>query len=257
MVGHQKDEDDDAKPEGETGEEATAQPPRAPVSRPDAPRRLLDDTNLTPTSREPTNRPEAPRRLPEMPGGIARRADQPGGDDGKKLIVGRDIVVKGEIHSCDRLVVEGRVEASMKDSREIEIAETGTFKGQAEFDRADIRGNFEGDLTAREYLVVRATGRITGKVRFGELEIERGGQIVGEVQVFDEGAARRTHGDTYDDTDHSQSPTRASPDPQTPRHHPGPRRPEPRPSPDPIAPTARSGPATSATPEWVMPKKIC
>jgi cytoskeletal protein CcmA (bactofilin family) len=88
----------------------------------------------------------------------------------------------------------------MMDCREIEIAETGTFKGQAEFDRADIRGNFEGDLTAREYLVVRATGRITGKVRFGELEIERGGQIIGEVQVFDEGAARRTHGDPYDDT---------------------------------------------------------
>ena len=206
MFGHQKDEDDDAKPEGETGEEATAQPPRALVSRPDAPRRLLDDTNPTPTPRAPTNRPEAPRRLPEMPGGIARRADQPGGDDGKKLIVGRDIVFNGEIHSCDRLVVEGRVEASMKDCREIEIAETGTFKGQAEFDRADISGNFEGDLTAREYLVVRATGRITGKVRFGELEIERGGQIVGEVQVFDEGAARRTHGDTYDDTDHVTGP---------------------------------------------------
>ena len=206
MVGHQKDEDDDAKPEGETGEEATAQPPRALVSRPDAPRRSLDDTNATPTSRAPTNRPEAPRRLPEMPGEIARRADQPGGDDSKRLIVGRDIVVNCEILSCDQLVVEGRVEASMMDCHEIEIAETGTFKGQAEFDRADIRGNFEGDLTAREYLVVRATGRITGKVRFGELEIERGGQIVGEVQVFDKGAARRTHGDPYDDTDHVTGP---------------------------------------------------
>ena len=38
-------------------------------------------------------------------------------------------------------------------------------------------------------LVVRATGRITGKVRFGELEIERGGQIIGDLQVFGEGAA--------------------------------------------------------------------
>ena len=118
------------------------------------------------------------------------------------LLVGQAIKFKGQIEACQNLVVEGRVETSMMDCREIEIAETGTFKGQAEFDRADIRGNFEGDLTAREYLVVRATGRITGKVKFGELEIERGGQIVGEVQVFDEGAARRTHGDRYDDTDH-------------------------------------------------------
>ncbi len=126
-----------------------------------------------------------------MPGGIARRPDQPGGDDGKKLIVGREIFLNGEINSCDRLVVEGRVEANMKDCREIEIAETGTFKGQAEIDRADISGIFEGDLTAREHLVVRATGRITGKVRFGELEIERGGQIVGDLQVYGEAAPSR------------------------------------------------------------------
>ncbi len=176
---------------GDTKREATAQPPRALVSRPDAPRRLLDDTNLTPTSGTPINRPEAPRRLPEMPGGAARRPDQSGGDDGKKLIVGREIVLNGEINSCDRLVVEGRVEANMKDCREIEIAETGTFKGQAEIDRADISGRFEGDLTAREHLVVRATGRITGKVRFGELEIERGGQIVGDLQVYGEDAPSR------------------------------------------------------------------
>jgi cytoskeletal protein CcmA (bactofilin family) len=182
MFGRKKDEGDDEKPEGEARAEATAPLPlrsRAPQA----------GTNLTPPTRAPVSRPEAPRRAPEMPGGNARRPDQPGGDDAKKLIVGREIFLNGEINSCDRLIVEGRVEANMKDCREIEIAETGTFKGQAEIDRADVSGIFEGDLTAREHLVVRATGRITGKVRFGELEIERGGQIVGDVQVFGESAA--------------------------------------------------------------------
>jgi cytoskeletal protein CcmA (bactofilin family) len=182
MFGRKKDDGDDGNPPGEARAEATAPLPlrsRAPQAA----------TNLTPPARAPVSRPEAPRRMPEMPGGISRRPDQPGSDDAKKLIVGREIFLNGEINSCDRLIVEGRVEASMKDCREIEIAETGTFKGQAEIDRADISGVFEGDLTAREHLVVRATGRIMGKVRFGELEIERGGQIVGDVQVFGESAA--------------------------------------------------------------------
>jgi len=87
------------------------------------------------------------------------------------------------------LVVEGTVEATMKGCREIKITETGTFKGQVQFERADISGVFEGDLTAREHLVVRSTGRVTGKVRFGELEIERGGQVLGDVQVFGNDAA--------------------------------------------------------------------
>ena len=180
MFGRKKDEGGDENPQGEARAEATAPLPlraRAPQAA----------TNLTLPARAPVSRPEAPRRVPEMPGGV-RRPDQPGGDDAKKLIVGREIFLNGEINSCDRLIVEGRVEANMKDCQEIEIAETGTFKGQAEIDRADISGIFEGDLTAREHLVVRATGRITGKVRFGELEIERGGQIVGDVQVFGESA---------------------------------------------------------------------
>jgi cytoskeletal protein CcmA (bactofilin family) len=183
MFGRKKD-DDDARPEGETREEPAAPAPLR-ARTPDA------SANLTPAARAPVSRPDAQRRAPEMPGAIGRRPDQSSIDDGKKLIVGREIVLNGEINSCDRLVVEGRVEANMKDCREIEIAETGTFKGQADIERADISGLFEGDLTAREHLVVRATGRITGKVRFGELEIERGGQIVGDVQVYGESIAPR------------------------------------------------------------------
>jgi cytoskeletal protein CcmA (bactofilin family) len=114
-----------------------------------------------------------------------RRHEPPPSDDAKKLIVGRDIVLSGEITACDKLVVEGRVEASIKDCREIEIAETGTFKGAAEIEVGEISGTFEGSITAHKLLVVRATGRVIGTIRFGQLEIERGGQIAGDVKVLD------------------------------------------------------------------------
>ncbi len=106
------------------------------------------------------------------------------------LLVDRETALNGEINSCDLLVVEGKVEATMNECREIEITETGTVKiiGEVEFERADISGVFEGDLAAREHVVVRATGRVDGKVSYGELEIERGGQIIGDIQEFVEGA---------------------------------------------------------------------
>ena len=182
MINLKKDADADTTPAGEARDEATA--PLPPQSK--SPE---ESAKLKPPPSERVSLPEKLRRLPEMSGGRGRRPDKPRRDDGKMLVVGRQIVLKGEINSCDRLIVEGKVEAIMKDCREIEIAETGTFKGQVEFDRADIGGVFEGELTAREHLVVRATGHVTGKVRFGELEIERGGQIIGDVQVFGEGAA--------------------------------------------------------------------
>ncbi len=106
--------------------------------------------------------------------------------EGKKLIVGREIQLSGNISACDKLVVEGRVEAELKDCRQIEIASTGTFKGSAAIDMAEISGNFEGTLTARDILIVRSTGRITGTVRFGKLEIERGGEVVGDIGLCDD-----------------------------------------------------------------------
>ncbi|WP_025916969.1 polymer-forming cytoskeletal protein [Herminiimonas sp. CN] len=102
---------------------------------------------------------------------------------GSKLIVGPNIKLKGvEITDCDTLVVEGRVEATM-DSRVIQIAENGSFKGSAEIDIAEIRGEFNGDLTARVKLVIYATGKVSGKIRYGKIVIEEGGQLIGDVQA--------------------------------------------------------------------------
>ena len=81
-------------------------------------------------------------------------------------------------------MVEGRVEANIRDCREIEIASSGTFKGEAEIEIAEISGTFDGTLIAKDILFVRSSGRVTGTVRFGKLEIERGGEIVGDVGTY-------------------------------------------------------------------------
>lgn len=99
-----------------------------------------------------------------------------------KLTVGPNIKLKGvEITDCDTLVVEGSVEATM-DSRVIQISERGSFKGSAEIDIAEIRGQFEGNLTVRQKLVIYATGKVTGRVRYGKVIIEEGGQLSGEIE---------------------------------------------------------------------------
>ncbi|NKE65044.1 polymer-forming cytoskeletal protein [Ramlibacter sp. RBP-2] len=99
-----------------------------------------------------------------------------------KLTVGPNIKLKGvEITDCDTLVVEGSVEATM-DSRVIQISERGSFKGSAEIDIAEIRGSFDGTLTVRQKLVIYATGKVTGRVRYGKVVIEEGGQLSGEIE---------------------------------------------------------------------------
>ncbi len=103
-------------------------------------------------------------------------------ESASKLTVGPNIKLKGvEITDCDTLVVEGTVEATM-DSRLMQIAEQGAFKGSADIDIAEIHGSFDGNLTVRQKLVIYSTGRVTGKIRYGKIVVEEGGQISGEIQ---------------------------------------------------------------------------
>jgi cytoskeletal protein CcmA (bactofilin family) len=103
-------------------------------------------------------------------------------EGGSKLTVGPNIKLKGvEITDCDTLVVEGLVEATM-DSRVMQISERGAFKGSAEIDIAEIHGQFEGNLTVRQKLMIFGTGRVHGKVRYGKVVIEEGGQLTGDIQ---------------------------------------------------------------------------
>lgn len=111
----------------------------------------------------------------------AARTEEP---TGSRLVVGRDIKLKGaEITDCDTLVVEGRVEASM-DARAVQIAESGVFSGTVNVDLAEIRGRFEGDLTARKQLVIHSTGRVTGRIRYGGIRIEEGGELAGDISTL-------------------------------------------------------------------------
>lgn len=107
------------------------------------------------------------------------------GSKGNKrvLTVGNDILLKGEIATCDRLVIEGMVDAILKDVHTVEISESGSFKGTAEIQDAEISGLFEGNLIVRNRLTIYSTGKVRGTISYGEIEIERGGQMTGEIKI--------------------------------------------------------------------------
>lgn len=139
-----------------------------------------------PARPQPESRPDLPRRQPEPAAAPERSTTTSAPVEGKRLIVGQGISLSGEITACDRLVVEGSVQVQLNQTRAIEITETGRFtNGKAEVEEAEISGVYEGDLTVRNRLLIRSTGRVTGNVRYGELEIERGGRISGNISMLE------------------------------------------------------------------------
>jgi cytoskeletal protein CcmA (bactofilin family) len=98
------------------------------------------------------------------------------------LLVGQAIKVKGQIESCQNLVVEGRVEAALA-AKTLSVLKGGLFKGTAEVDKADIAGTVEGTLTVHGTLAIKGSGKASGRIRYQRITIEDGGEIAGDVAV--------------------------------------------------------------------------
>jgi cytoskeletal protein CcmA (bactofilin family) len=152
---------------------------------------------MRPTMSQPSN----PQTITDQLGMVARHASSVQSDENtpapdheainQKLTVGRGINIKGTISDCDSIAVEGHLEASCM-SREMQILECGTFRGDAEIETAEISGIFEGNLTVTNRLLIRSSGYVSGVIRYCSIEIEAGGQISGDIQVTEQPGAEAT-----------------------------------------------------------------
>jgi cytoskeletal protein CcmA (bactofilin family) len=146
-------------------------------------------------------RPDASRRAQSAAASAAPQSAQPAASqarasepaDHKRLLVGKEISLTGEIRSCDTLVVEGTVEAELNGTQILDIQQSGLFKGSATVDTAEIAGRFEGKLTVRERLHVHASGHIHGEIKYKNLEIDSGGRIGGTLMELTPEEAETAH----------------------------------------------------------------
>jgi hypothetical protein len=145
-----------------------APPPRAPAARdPDIGvppfRPATKDVPAMTPAPKPSSAPAAPLRRGPRPAPIATAPARPAGriepSERRTLVVGRGISLQGTVADAERLVVEGTVESQMIAAAELFVAGSGVFKGEVEVEDAEIAGAFDGTITARGSLIIRATGR--------------------------------------------------------------------------------------------------
>lgn len=93
---------------------------------------------------------------------------------------GEGVTFKGSITAPERITVHGTVEGDVV-ARELLVGPTGTIKGNVRVEMADVQGKILENIEARVCLSVRKTGRVEGSATYGEIEIEKGGVLAGEV----------------------------------------------------------------------------
>jgi len=136
--------------------------------------------------------PAAASTVVAKPPIVEKPVEQPHERKEARLTVGPEIKMKGaEIIDCDTLVVEGRLEATL-DTRVLQIAEHGAFNGVVSVDVAEIHGRLDGELTARKQLIIHATARVSGKIRYQKIQVSEGAEISGEIGTLEQAPASST-----------------------------------------------------------------
>ncbi len=133
----------------------------------------------------PTGAPMGmPAGMAPAPGPMPTPPARPQAAERRTLVVGRGISLQGTVADAERLVVEGTVESQMIQATELSISQAGVFKGEVQVEDAEIAGTFDGTLTARGALVIRASGRVLGVARCRRLSVEEGGQMSGRMEML-------------------------------------------------------------------------
>lgn len=122
------------------------------------------------------------------------RPTAPDAAERRTLVVGRGISLQGTVSDAERLVVEGTVESEMIQATELNVAQSGVFRGEVQVEDAEIAGLFDGTITVRGNLVIRATGKVNGTARYRKLSVEEGGVVSGRMETITESAPTRPLG---------------------------------------------------------------
>jgi cytoskeletal protein CcmA (bactofilin family) len=104
---------------------------------------------------------------------------------------GDGVTFKGSISVPQKLVIHGTVEGDIE-SRELFVGPTGVIKGNVRVDEADVQGKIFENIEAKTCLRLGKTGQIEGKAVYGEIEIEKGGVLSGEISSIDKTATPQT-----------------------------------------------------------------
>lgn len=157
-------------------------PPFRPASKDTPNMSLAPKPSAAPATPNVGVRP-APVGVPARPSARLDAAER------RTLVVGRGISLQGTVADAERLVVEGTVESQMIQASELFVAQAGVFKGEVQVEDAEIAGLFDGTITARNSLVIRASGKVNGIARCRKLSVEEGGQVSGKMEMLTDAQA--------------------------------------------------------------------
>ena len=92
--------------------------------------------------------------------------------------------ITGTIKSNNEVTVQGNIEGDIE-CNSVTINKSGNVKGKIKTEMMVVEGKAEGEMNVNNVLNIKSNGNVNGKVFYGEIQIDEGGKISGEINHRD------------------------------------------------------------------------
>jgi cytoskeletal protein CcmA (bactofilin family) len=107
-----------------------------------------------------------------------------------ETIIGGSIKVKGNFQGQGNIIVEGALEGSLKTASDIFIGNQARVVANIESKGAVINGEVRGNIKAKGYLSIGSSAQIFGDIHYGEISIDKGAIVNGQLIMLSEERVR-------------------------------------------------------------------
>jgi cytoskeletal protein CcmA (bactofilin family) len=133
--------------------------------------------------------------FPDRPGsgsgsfGAARPTPAEDVESSRIPVLGKTLLFRGELTAEEDVILQGRVEGSIRHARNLIIGTDGSVLGDVYASHLTVEGLVEGDLHCTEAVIVRATAQVRGNIFAPRVGIMEGATFNGRVEMDPNAAA--------------------------------------------------------------------
>jgi len=118
-------------------------------------------------------------------------AARPSSPAGSRAVIGPSITIRGEVSGDEDLLIQGRVEGSVDlELHAVTVGGEGRVNANITARIVTVEGEVEGDLKAKEQVILRGSARVKGDLTAPRVVLEDGANFRGLVDMGDPEAAR-------------------------------------------------------------------
>ena len=106
------------------------------------------------------------------------------GNSSSSLMIGEGVTITGTIKADNEVNIQGTIDGDI-DCNSVSINQSGIVKGKVQTETMTVEGKVEGEININSILHIKSKGNVSGKIFYGEIEIEEGGKLSGEINHRD------------------------------------------------------------------------